>query len=258
MKKRFTLKLMTVLFFLSSLIISAQSQAYTTINFIGRDSIRITADFYSADNKTAPTILLFHQFKASRGEYRDIAPVLVSMGFNCFAIDTRAGGTDYWNNVENETTKNSPDVGRNFLAAYPDLLSAFDYVKGQGFTGKIIIWGSSFSAALVLKFAAENTDKIAGVLSFSPGEYIDGKKGIVAEWASKIKKLPVFIACGATESQRSKPIYEKVPSKEKTFYVPTNGRHGSSILLDDAKNWKSVKGFLRQFVEIHTFEKKKS
>ncbi len=256
MKKLFAINSLILIFFLSSIIVTAQPQEYTTINFTGRDSVRITADFYSADNKSAPAILLFHQFKASRGEYRDIAPVLTAMGFNCFAFDTRAGGTDYWNSVENETSKNSPDVGRNFLAAYPDLLSAYDYVKEQGYTGKIIIWGSSFSSVLVLKFASEHADKIAGVLSFSPGEYIDGQKGIVAEWAGKIKNLPIFIACGATESPRSKPIFENIPSKEKLFYVPTIGRHGSSILLDDAKNWRPVKAFLKRFLEIPSANKK--
>lgn len=249
MKKTFILKLMIVFLILSSFKIKIQAQDFETITFVGKDSIQITADFYSVDDKQAPTILLFHQFKASRGEYRDIAPVLVAMGFNCFAIDTRAGGIDYWNNIENETSKNSEDVGRNFLAAYPDIQSSVNYVKENEFTGKIIIWGSSFSSTLVLKYADENEDKIAGVLSFSPGEYIDGKDGIVAEWASKIKKSPVFIACGATESARARPIFNSIPSKIKSFYVPTNGRHGSSILLDDAKNWKPVKEFLVQFLK---------
>jgi len=247
MRNSFIIKSLVVFFFLLRFTGNISAQDFETINFVGKDSIHITADFYSVEDKHAPTILLFHQFKASRGEYRDIAPVLVAMGFNCFAIDTRAGGTDYWNNVENETSKNSDDVGRNFLAAYPDIQSSIDNVKEQDFTGKIIIWGSSFSSTLVLKYAEENEDKIAGVLSFSPGEYIDGKNGIVADWAGKIKKLPVFVACGSTESKRANPIFSNIQSKNKSFYVPTNGRHGSSILLDDAKNWKPVKEFLAQF-----------
>ena len=249
MKKFFSLKVILFSFFFSTIILLAQPKEYSTINFIGRDSVKITADFYSVENKAAPTILLFHQFRASRGEYGDIAPVLISMGFNCFAFDTRAGGTDRWNNVENETTKNSVDVGRDYLSVYPDLESAFDYVKSKGFTGKIIVWGSSFSSVLVLKFAEEHASEIAGVLSFSPGEYIDGHNGIVAEWASKIKNLPTFIACGATESKRAKPIFEQVKSKAKVFYLPDIGRHGSSILLDDAKNWKPVKAFLKRFIK---------
>jgi len=249
MKIKISFKLILLTSFLSVVVTIAQQPKFTTINFTGRDSVKITADFYSAENKSAPTILLFHQFRASRGEYRDIAPVLVSMGFNCFAFDTRAGGTDRWNNIENETTKNSTDVGRNYLVVYPDLESAFNYVKSLGFTGKIIVWGSSFSSVLVLKFAEEYTSKIAGVLSFSPGEYIDGQKGIVAEWASEIKNLPTFIACGSTESERAKPIFDKVQSKVKAFYVPTTGRHGSSILLDDSKNWKPVKKFLKPFIK---------
>jgi len=249
MKNSFTLKMMIVFVFLSLFNNNINAQDYETINFVGKDSISIMADFYSAGDENAPVILLFHQFKASRGEYRDIAPVLVAMGFNCFAFDTRAGGTDYWNNIENETSKSAEDVGRNFLAAYPDIESSVDYVKGQGFTGKIIIWGSSFSSTLVLKFAAENKNKIEGVLSFSPGEYIDGNDGIVAEWASKIDEIPVFIACGATESKRANPIYKNIHSKNKSFFVPTTGRHGSSILLDDAKNWKPVKEFLSRFLK---------
>ncbi len=231
-----------------SLRLNAQDEKFKTVTVEGENGINLTADIYSIDNKSAPTILLFHQYKSSRGEYREIAPILNDMGFNAIAFDTRSGGVDPWNNVENVTTKTFAEVWRDYLSVYPELETALDYAIQEGYDGKIIVWGSSFSASLVLKLAAEHTDKISGVLAFSPGEYMKGEKDVVKKWADKIETVPVFIACGATEGDNVKPIYEKLKTEDKVFYLPAVGNHGSSILMDDSRNWKQVKEFLKKFV----------
>ncbi|NOX16979.1 MAG: alpha/beta fold hydrolase [Chlorobi bacterium] len=240
--------ILSVILFLFSSFISAQEENFKTVTVEGKDGIDLTADVYSIGNKSAPTVLLFHQYKSSRGEYREIAPILNDMGFNAIAFDTRAGGTDPWSNVENVTSKTYADVFRDYLAVYPELETALDYALKEGYDGKIIVWGSSFSASLVLKLAAENPDKISGVLAFSPGEYMKENKGIVSKWAGEIKDIPVFISCGARESDNVKPIYEKIKAEDKTFYLPAVGNHGSSILMDDSRNWKEAKAFLKKFL----------
>ena len=75
-----------------------------------------------------------------------------------------------------------------------------------------------------------------------------GEKDVVKKWANKIETVPVFIACGATEGDNVKPIYEKLKTEDKVFYLPAVGNHGSSILMDDSRNWKHVKEFLKKFV----------
>ncbi len=243
---------LSVVFFVSILFsttLSSQDENFKTVTVTGKDSIALTADVYSIGNKAAPTILLFHQYKSSRGEYREIAPILNDMGFNAIAFDTRSGGPDPWNNVENITTKTYARARRDYLSVYPELETALDFAVKEGYNGKIIVWGSSFSASLVLKLAAEHPDKIAGVLSFSPGEYMKNNEGIVSKWAGEIKEIPVFISCGANENDNVKPIYEELRTEDKVFYLPAVGKHGSSILVDDSRNWKQVKEFLKKFLD---------
>jgi pimeloyl-ACP methyl ester carboxylesterase len=47
---------------------------------------------------------------------------------------------------------------------------ALAWARSSGNNGKVLLWGSSYSAALVLVLAAEHHDEVGGVLGFSPGE----------------------------------------------------------------------------------------
>ena len=53
----------------------------------------MVADLYRQSlGADAPLIVLCHQAGGSRGEYREIAPRLNKLGYQCLAIDQRAGG----------------------------------------------------------------------------------------------------------------------------------------------------------------------
>jgi len=225
-----------------------------TITFPSEDSLAITADSYIAHNLTAPFIILFHQAGWSRGEYKEIAPILNSMGFNCIAIDQRSG--DKINNVLNQTHKRAVIKNKStaYLDAYKDMIASLKFVKDKFAKGKIIIWGSSYSAALVFKLAAEHQNLINGVLAFSPGEYFVrfGKsKTFIADFAKTIT-LPVFITSAHNEKENWINIYKSLPSEKKQYFVPqTNGNHGSRALwkkFDDSKDyWKAVSKFLKEY-----------
>ncbi len=225
-----------------------------TITILSEDSLAISADTYIAHNLTAPFIILFHQAGWSRGEYNEIAPKLNSFGFNCIAIDQRSG--DKINNVINQTHKRAviKNKGTTYLDAYKDMTAALKFVKNKLAKGKIIIWGSSYSAALVFKLAAEHPNLINGVLAFSPGEYFVrfGKsKTYIADFAKEIIS-PVFITSAHNEKENWINIYNSLPSDKKQYFLPeTIGNHGSRALwekFDDSKNyWKALKIFLKKY-----------
>ena len=72
-----------------------------------------------------------------------------------------------------------------------------------------------------------------GVVSFAPGAYF-AKLGKSSTWVQESARsiaAPVFIASARDEKSRWSDIYNTIPSKNKTSYVPeTKDNHGSRAL----------------------------
>jgi dienelactone hydrolase len=234
---------------------SSFAASFKTVSFSSKDGLQVTADLYLAHPTAAPFIVLFHQARASRGEYRMIAPELNAFGFNAMAVDQRIGNS--FNAITNETAKRfgSGGMSEAYIDALPDMEAAVNYARKNYAKGKLIIWGSSYSASLVLKIAGDRPDLSDGVLAFSPGEYFGnlGKgPAYISESARKIS-VPVFITSSSRERNEWFSIYESIPGERKTYFLPpSDGAHGSSALFEyyDASKdyWKAVKDFLKQFL----------
>ena len=229
---------------------------FRQIKFDSSDGLEITADLYMSDgDKTKPFIVLCHQAGWSRGEYREIAPKLLRLGFNCMAIDQRSGGVV--NGVGNETTVRAKKEkkGVSFVDAEPDIIAAAKYAKENYAEGKLLLWGSSYSSALVLRIAGEHPELMDGVLAFAPGEYFS-RMGKPRDWiASSVKKAqcPIFISSAKKEAGKWKLIYDAIEVAGKTKFVPkTEGNHGSRALWskfeDSADYWQATKMFLKRFL----------
>lgn len=238
--------LIPILFLSSTFSFATDSK---TIFIKSNDGIEISAELYMPHPKTAPFIVLFHQANWSRGEYKEIAPKLNSMGYNCLAVDQRSGGSV--NDVVNQTKLNANKAMKDtqYIHALPDMRSAVNYADTHFAEGKLIIWGSSYSAALAIKLGSEMPDKIDAILSFSPGEYFSSEgRDFIASAAQKIKD-PIFITSAKDEKNSWWGIYVAISADEKTYYLPeTAGNHGSRALwskFGDADGyWKAVSAFL--------------
>ena len=242
-----------LLFIWPILFMSDQIQANEkdTITFKAKDGLTITADLYAPHPKDAPFIILFHQAGWSRGEYREIAPKLNTMGFNALAVDLRSGGNV--NKIINLTNRRATKLGKptDYLDALQDMKSATTYVKAQFIKSKIIIWGSSYSASLVIKLAGDNPTLVNGVLAFSPGEYFDKSKTSIKASAQNVE-CPVFITSAAKEGKAWKHIFHAIPSEAKHSFLPkTKGNHGSRALWskfkDSKEYWQAVSKFLHHY-----------
>ena len=239
-------------FFTFSLMTGQIANDYTgeTINFKSSDGLKITADLYMPHDDQAPFIILYHQAGYSRGEYLSIAPQLNAMGFNCMAVDQRSGNEV--NNIINETKKEAvaSDKPTEYLDALADIEAAYLYVKHGIKPGKIILWGSSYSAALMFYMGSEHHNNISGLLAFAPGEYfkINGKE--IKNFAPRVT-CPVFVTSAKSEYDNWKSIYSQIESKKSYFLPETEGKHGSKALWDNnpshAAYWTAVKEFLTQF-----------
>lgn len=210
------------------------------------DKLNVKGTYYKADHPKA-MILLFHQAGSSKDEYATIAPKLVKAGYSALAIDQRSGGAMFG---PNETVKQMPkDWPDSMEDAEQDMAGAIRWAQPLGMP--VILWGSSYSASLVIPLANDYPDDVKAVLSFSPGEYFADKHRIGRAAASL--KVPIFITSAdkPDEEAAAKAIADRVPDHRATLYVPTQGGvHGSSTLIESrdpsgAKaNWKAVMDFL--------------
>lgn len=231
-------------------------QQGTTVNFKSADGVEITANLYMNHPKSAPFIVLFHQARSSRGEYLEIAPRLSLMGFNSMAVDLRSGQEN--NGVRNETKIAAEKAMKptQYIDAYQDIAAAMKHARKYFADSSLLIWGSSYSAALAIRYAGDQPKAIDAVLAFSPGEYFrnQGKSGdFIKEGAKNIVK-PVFITSAKNEKTSWWSIFEVIPGDNKTYFLPmTAGNHGSKALWrqfgDSLKYWEAVEKFLEDFKE---------
>lgn len=229
MNTRVRLIVLTIVFFWCLTTFSQQK-----IIFYAADSIKISADLYLQDYDL-PYILLFHQHGASRGEYRDIAPKLMKMGYNCLAVDLRLGGR--MNFIQNETSQ-------QFMGSFPkqtgdimkDIEAAVNYTEKISHKS-IILLGSSFSASACLIYACHKKN-IRAIVAFSPGEYFEPHYMLRDNTHDFDKKA--LIACSTEEFEYVDNLTSNLPSTCKTLYYADSspGIHGAMVLCEQNKSHK--------------------
>jgi dienelactone hydrolase len=242
MKKILTIILLTT--------INQPSWAQLKLTFPAKDGLIVTADWYPVSS-SLPVILLCHQNHFSRGEYNETALRLNKFGFNCLAVDQRVG--DEVNGVKNETALAAKEKHLNpsFKDAEQDIVAALDYLY-EKYKRPIIILGSSYSASLALKIAAENT-KVAAAVVFSPGEYFETKNYIGSHIQTLTK--PVFATSSRAEADSVTDLLKDVNARIKIQYIPeSKGDHGSKVLWPDMPDnqayWIALMSFLDRIKNV--------
>ena len=248
--KRNTSMYLLVSFLIVFIVVPFELSAQRKITFYASDGLEVTADFYIYDSG-APYIILLHQENSSRGEYREIAPKLQKMGFNCLAIDMRSGKES--NYVQNETSAlaQKKNISASLLDCEIDIRAAINYVEKNA-VGKnlYILLGSSFSASLALKIANQNRNA-AAVIAFSPGEYFTPIS--VKDWLKDFNRL-VYV----TSTKRGQPfvleLMNDIPAQYITvFQQQGEGVHGAQALWNNNPNandlWMSLMIFINKVKE---------
>jgi dienelactone hydrolase len=231
---------------------SFADEGFASVDFPTAGGIQGRADVYEAQDKSATLILLFHQAGWSRGEYREIAPKLVKAGYRVMAVDQRSGGKV--NGVQNETHRRATRMGlaRSYLDAYVDMEAALSYARKELAAPRVIVWGSSYSASLVFRMAAEHPNEVTAVMAFAPGEYFKKEgRDYVQSFAKRVKQ-PVFVTSAKKEREQVWPIFNASPAEKKILFTPASkGQHGSRALWNEWSDsdvyWTAVNGFLTEY-----------
>ena len=141
------------------------------------------------------------------------------------------------------------NLSRNYMAAYQDIEAALDWAKAQKYK-KISVWGSSYSASLVLKLAGDHPG-IACVLSFSPGEYFGGEI-TVRGWNMR-NPAPTLMAFTPDEMDSGgSGLYKSsshTPQRNRGDMILSfpDSMHGSSTLRED-KNPRGAKLYMARVI----------
>jgi len=243
--KQLCVCLLLVVFFVMPVQLAAQRK----VTFWAEDGLLVTADFYLFDNG-APYIILLHQGNSSRGEYREIAPKLLKMGFNCLAVDLCSGKESAF--VQNETAPlaQKSNISSTNLDSEKDIRAAMDYVEKTAVRNRCVLFGSSFSASLAMKVANQNK-KVTAVIAFSPGEYFSPLS--VKDWLNDFNKM-TYIALIKREQSFLDELVKDIPAQFITQFMPSGeGVKGAPALWNDnsqAKDyWVSLMMFINKVKE---------
>jgi alpha-beta hydrolase superfamily lysophospholipase len=194
-------------------------------------------------------IVAFHQGGASGlGEYAPILPRLTGEGYDVLVVDLRAGG-DRFGGRNRTVEARGGEAG--YCDAAPDVEAAFRHAVQDRRGLPVVLWGSSFSAALVLRLSAEVPAGLAAVLAFSPasGGPMEGCRG---EDVSERIQAPVLVLRPRSEMEIPSVAAqaERFRAQGHRTFTADPGAHGSSTLVEDRvgasveETWDAVLEFL--------------
>lgn len=229
------------------LMLPALAMADMTFKAADGEPVHTTLTQAKAGATGQAIALLFHQAGGNRHEYDAIAPRLNAMGFDTLALDQRSGGSLF--NHQNQTVQARGSSG-SYGAAYADLEGALSWAQADDYK-TIVAVGSSYSASLTLRLAAQNGQALTAAAVFSPGEYFDDRN-VVKQAVARIR-IPVYITTGPDEQANVDEVLQQADSAMITRYQPTHGVHGAST-LDPARdpagaraNWASFSAFMARY-----------
>lgn len=234
----------SVIGFLLIFSVLAPVLAQEKVDFPAEDGLTVAADEYFVHD-SLPWILMFHQAGSSRGEFREIAPKLTKLGYNGLAVDLRHGKEiNFVPNLTNMTARDK-DYPHSMKDASKDIMGAINWIAART-NSEIILFGSSFSASLVMILARDNPD-ISAVIAFSPGEFF-GHSGLVQN-AVRNLDIPVFLASTKREYPYVTELSSEIPGKNKVIFTPSEcqGVHGAKAL------WESEEGSQEYWLGLMMF-----
>lgn len=204
------------------------------VSFHARDGISVFGDIYaSPGGKSDPTILLFHQAGGdARGEYAEIAQRLLESGYNVLAIDQRSGGSRFGG--IDRTIQALDGETYDYCDVYPDLEAALRFARAEGFDGRMAVWGSSYSAALVFQLGANEGEEIDAILAFSPASGAPLANCDLQQFLGDLSTPTLALRPQREfEIDSVKEQMHRFENSGVRTYVADPGVHGSSMLVTD-------------------------
>ena len=219
------------------------------------DRQRVYATSYPAQDKQRALLVLFHQALSNQEEYAPLIPRLTQTGCAALTVDLRVGGA-MWGAVNTTWLQDPSQSQTDYRAALADMEGALAWAHAR-WNGPILVWGSSYTAGLVFVLAARHPSWVAGLLAFSPAEYLQETPRLVREAAAQLR-VPTYITSTPGEAAAATLIFQEVHSMRKQLFIPKlSAVHASSVLRADRntrsgtrESWAAVERFLTPFCTV--------
>lgn len=134
----------------------------------------------------------------------------------------------------NRTAREASEAAQAaYCDVYPDLQAAVDYVVAEELATTVVVWGSSYSGALVFELAAHNPERVEGVIAFSPAGGGPMAECRAREWVDSVH-APMVVFRPQSEMEIESVVEQRsiLLAAGAEYHVVENGIHGSSMLLD--------------------------
>ncbi len=207
---------------------------HSEITTQAEDGVTVFATTYFANlPDTAPLVLLFHQGGSNaRAEYAPLIPWLLENEFRVIAWDLRAGG-DIFGLANRTADAMLPEEASSYCEGYGDMKAALAASLPFAASGEAIIWGSSYSGALVVHLAADNPQVVSAVVSASPASGSPMAACLARARLGDLKS-PTLVLRPASEMERESAKMQKAlfDNANVPVLIFEDGVHGSSMLVD--------------------------
>lgn len=203
------------------------------ISTVSSDGAVLYGDYHASTlDEDSPLILIFHQGGSNvRGEYGPIIPWLNRNGVRVMAWDLRVGGDLYGFSNRTRVQLADEKIAKSFCDAYPDMEAALH--RALKSTDSVMIWGSSYTGALVFRLAQDYPDQISGLIAFSPASG-EPMEGCTTDLYIENISTPMAVFSPGSEMHLESAQAQRTHMIENgvEYFIIEEGVHGSSMLVD--------------------------
>ena len=231
--RRFASRVLTGALLLCHASVSAAAGRPVTLP--AADGVTLAGQFYEADARPAPGVVLVHMQARTRADWDDVAQQLEAAGITVLALDLRGHGA-------------SGGAATPLAAMVPDVRAAVQWLSTRpGVRPDAIgVAGASLGASLVL-LAAADQPLVRAVAAISPSLDYRGLR-VGPETMKKLSGRGVWLAASSEDPYSLRTIKEltadeSIPRDQQLSSVAA---HGTNLLTADKDLARALVDWLRQ------------
>ncbi len=240
-------KINIIIFLLIFILLPACLQQKQNITDINMQKISLTTEdqkniagiFYPATTNDSGVVLI-HQMAKSKESYNDLAPKLVTAGFNAVTIDLRGHGESW-----GDKSKFTDDDFNNMIL---DVKAAVQFLKSKNPSMKINLIGASIGANIVLQYP--DIEKVTSIIALSPGINFHE---VMPESAVKNNSSVTILLIATDKDTYSRDSIAQLfndsplPSDKKEMVIYDGNAHGTDILSANKELTDKIIEWLKRF-----------